>query len=295
MAWGVHQYISNRITLGNLALTVGECFGLDMSESHFQDIKEAAGKIYRTTYDRILKSILGGSLIHADETGAPLRSHINGYVWVLANMESVAYFYRPTRKGDFLHELLAGFQGVLVTDFYTAYDSLECLQQKCLVHLMRDLNEDLFKHPFDEELRHIGVQFGELMRPVIQTIDRFGLKKRYLSKFKGMARKFVQNLDKGSWNSEKARQYVRRFVKYECKLFQFMRHDGVPWNNNNAEHAIKPFAKYRRLVKGRITERGLTDYLVLLSIYQTCTYRRISFLDFLRSKSRDIDKYCDGR
>jgi len=71
-----------------------------------------------------------------------------------------------------------------------------------------------------------------------------------------------------------------------------MNHDGIPWNNNNAENAIKPFAKYRRLVKGRITEPGVKDYLVLLSMYQTCKYRNISFFDFLLSKEQDIDKYC---
>jgi len=114
-----------------------------MIESHFQDIKESGAKYYRTTYDQILKGIINGPLIHADETGAPLQHHIKGYVWAFANMDSVAYLYRPTRKGDFLGELLKDFEGVLVSDFYTAYDSLNCLQQKCLVHLMRDLNVDM--------------------------------------------------------------------------------------------------------------------------------------------------------
>jgi hypothetical protein len=55
--------------------------------------------------------------------------------------------YRPTREGDFLHDLLKNFKGVLVTDFYAAYDSLECPQQKCLIHLMRDMNQRGFPRP----------------------------------------------------------------------------------------------------------------------------------------------------
>lgn len=74
-------------------------------------------------------------------------------------------------------------------------------------------------------------------------------------------------------------------------MFTFLDHDGVPWNNNNVEHAIKHFAKYRRLVNGRITESGLKDYLVLLSVYQTCDYKGIRFMDFLLSKEKDIDKF----
>src|SRR6266853_194930 len=68
---------------------------------------------------------------------------------------------------------------------------------------------------------------------------------------------------------------------------------GVPWNNNNAEHAIKPFAKYRTLVNGRITKTGLEDYLVLLSVQQTCEYKGVSFLQFLRSEKRDVDEFCE--
>ena len=33
-----------------------------------------------------------------------------------------------------------------------------------------------------------------------------------------------------------------------------LRCDGVPWNNNNAEHAIKFFAKHRRDANGKFTE-----------------------------------------
>ena len=38
---------------------------------------------------------------------------------------------------EFLKELLAGYSGVLVSDFYNAYDGINCPQQKCLLHLLR--------------------------------------------------------------------------------------------------------------------------------------------------------------
>jgi uncharacterized protein (TIGR03067 family) len=37
---------------------------------------------------------------------------------------------------------------------------------------------------------------------------------------------------------------------------------------------------------------GLEDYLVLLSLYQTCRYKGVSFLKFLLSKERDLDAFC---
>jgi hypothetical protein len=65
----------------------------------------------------------------------------------------------------------------------------------------------------------------------------------------------------------------------------------VSWNNNNAENAIRQFAYYRDDATGHITEAGLKDYLVLLSIRQTCRYRNIDFLKFLLSRQRDLDSF----
>ncbi|WP_294273045.1 hypothetical protein [Propionivibrio sp.] len=48
------------------------------------------------------------------------------------------------------------FKGVLVSDFYAAYDSVPCPQQKYLIHLRRDINEDLNKNPFDQESKGIA-------------------------------------------------------------------------------------------------------------------------------------------
>jgi hypothetical protein len=85
-----------------------------------------------------------------------------------------------------------------------------------------------------------------------------------------------------------------RLLKYQDKLFTFLAHDGVPWNNNNAEHAVKSFAYYRELTDGQISEEGLKDYLILLSIYQTCKYKEVSFLKFLLSRDTDIDAFRGG-
>ena len=91
--------------------------------------------------------------------------------------------------------------------------------------------------------------------------------------------------------SEIANKYQKRFIKNNDKLFTFLHYDTVPWNNNNAEHAIKGLARYRKDINGKITELGLNEYLILLSIYKTCEYKGVNFLDFLLSKETDMDKY----
>jgi len=48
-------------------------------------------------------------------------------------MEEVGFVFRAGRNASFLHDLLEGSRGALVTGFFMAYDSLERLQQKCLL------------------------------------------------------------------------------------------------------------------------------------------------------------------
>jgi len=292
IAWAMDQHVTNRITFQNLERTAKDYFGLPIQFRKIHDFKAYAAQYYAITYDKILKKLVNGSIIHADETKINLQKG-SGYVWVLTSMEEVIYLYRPSREADFLHKVLAGFHGVLITDFYTGYDSLPCLQQKCLIHLIRDINDDLLKNPFDQELKELATLFGRLIRDIIATVDRVGLRTSYLSKHKPEVKEFIDVLTLKACESEVAGQYCKRIVKYQSKLFTFLEHDGVPWNNNNAEHAVKYFAKYRRLTNGRVTESGLKNYLVLLSVYQTCRYREIRFLDFLLSKARDIERFVE--
>jgi hypothetical protein len=49
--------------------------------------------------------------------------------------------------------------------------------------LLRDLNDDLYKHPYDQDLKQIGKAFADLVRPMIETVDRYGL--RIFGEFSG--------------------------------------------------------------------------------------------------------------
>ena len=77
-------------------------------------------------------------------------------MWVFTSLEDVAFVYSETREATTAQKVLHQFHGVLVSDFYAGYDSIECTQQKCLIHLMRDINDDLYKQPFNLEMKEIG-------------------------------------------------------------------------------------------------------------------------------------------
>jgi predicted RecB family nuclease len=293
-SWAMFQHVEYRISLETIPKMFDEFFGLRVFRTEVHMFKSLLARYYKPTYRKLFEKILSGGLLHVDETEVKLQNG-KGYVWVFTNLEEVVYMYRPSREGDFLRELLKNFQGVLVSDFYAPYDALECPQQKCLIHLMRDINQELLRNPYDEELKRITQPFGSLLRAVIETVDQHGLKRKYLKQHEGKVAEYFRFLSGQSFRSEVAEALRARLTKYHDKLFTFLSHDGVPWNNNNAEYAIKQFAYYREDITGMMRETGLNDYLVLLSLCQTCRYKGVSFLSFLLSRERDVDAFCEGK
>ena len=262
-------------------------FDLPMKKGAVSEIKSQMAEKYTPTYQGILQKIAKGNLIHADETKGVV---IGGghYVWVFTSMTAVAYVYAESREAKILETLLDGFRGVLVSDFYAAYDSVPCAQQKCLIHLMRDINEDLYKNPFDDELKAIASRFGLLLREIIETIDHYGLKARHLGKHRRSADGFIEHVVGLKCSSEVGLALQKRIEKNKNKIFTFLNYDGVPWNNNNAEHAVRAFTRLRNAI-GSSSSQGTRDYTTLLSIEQTLRYSGRSFLNFMRSGETDID------
>jgi hypothetical protein len=99
---------------------------------------------------------------------------------------------------------------------------------------------------------------------------------------------FIEKNSSAVFASEVMLRYQKRIKKFADRLFTFLDHDGVPWNNNNAEHACKYFSKYRRLGDGAFTERSLQEALILLSIFQTCRFNGVSVMKFLLSGRTDL-------
>jgi predicted RecB family nuclease len=282
MCWCVYHNIVGKQTMLSVHRGLQDIFNLNVGAANMYRFRSNLAGYYEGLMKEILATILRADVIHIDETPVKLRQ-TTGYVWVVSSATEVCYIFKETREGSFLQELLGKFGGVLVSDFFTAYDSLNCLHQKCLVHLMRDINDDLRKDPYNQEMRSIAEPFGRLLKEIVLAIDRFGLRRRHLNKYCKLADKLCFKIGESKFTSPEGEKYQARFRKYRDKMFTFLRYDNVPWNNNNAEHAVHYFAKLRRFADGTFTRKSLEQLLILLSVIQTCEYRKINTLRFLLS------------
>src|SRR5262249_16726931 len=212
MSWAMYEHVAHRIGCPTLQEVLKDYFGLAGWQQEWNRFKPMMARYYRSCYKRLLAKILAGKVLHIDETEVKLKTG-KGYAWVFATAEEVVYIYRPTREGDFLRDLLKDFRGVLVSDFYAAYDSIDCPQQKCLIHLLRDMNQELLNNPFDLELQSITGPFGTLLREIVTTIDRHGLRRGYLMRHERGVDQYFRALATRALRSEAAEALRGRLLK----------------------------------------------------------------------------------
>jgi predicted RecB family nuclease len=286
-AYVIYLMIEMRLSHEKISEHIATVFDIRILGTMVNEIKRKMALKYDPTYRAILTQLAGGSVVHADETKGVVFGG-GHYVWVFTNLTSAAYVYSASRDSATLNHVLSDFSGVLVSDFYGGYDSMPCRQQKCLIHLMRDINDGLLKHPFNGELTFIATRFGSLLRDIVSTIDRYGLKRVHLRKHKRLADQFLVDVASLECSTEVGLSLKKRIEKNHDRLFTFLECDNVPWNNNNAEHAVRAFTRLRNGMASS-TARGTTDYCKLLTLQQTLRCRGIQFLDFLRSGQIELN------
>ena len=71
---------------------MNQLFGLNISRQTMNGFKNDMAQAYLCTYDRFLKELCRGRLLHVDETSISVMGK-NSYVWVLTSMEDVVYFH----------------------------------------------------------------------------------------------------------------------------------------------------------------------------------------------------------
>jgi hypothetical protein len=97
---------------------------------------------------------------HVDETGLPKDSD-NWWLWVVSTAHIVLYINSPTRGHVAIKDLFDEFNGILISDFWGAYNKLTVEQQKCLAHFVKTL----------KELEHENVKKGDKIKKRLSDDD----------------------------------------------------------------------------------------------------------------------------
>jgi len=239
-------------------------------------------------YNEILFRLLKSKVIYADETRWPIKG-IKWWVWIFTSEGECVYILSEKRDHKVPCSLLNNYKGILVCDFYSAYEKVKCRQQKCLVHVLRDFQRVLKKAPYDEELKGFIEDFLKIFKPIFKKLresnpDYITLK----SKKKGV-KKQIKELLKKEYISKEVNKFKKRFTKHLDSIIRFLSNpENISWNNNKAERDLRPLCIQRKISGSLQSEKASKDYLLLFSIFQTCEKRQIHFLKFLQSGRKKV-------
>ncbi len=226
-------------------------------------------------YEAIQEEALNASVLNADETGWRVNGTTH-WLWCFAT-DALSCFMIDRSRGSpaLLKFFTREFAGTLVSDFWGAYNALQCaLRQKCLVHLLRELEHvEKYKSPgphwlaFAKKLRRLVMDAVRLRRRQDQLAPE-----AYASRRDCLVRR-LQKLIDTSWADSQAQRLIKRLRRHQRELFTFLDQPDVPFDNNRAERAIRPAVILRKNSYGNRSEQGAAAHAVLMSVFFTLKKR----------------------
>lgn len=290
-SWYVFQRIEIQLSFSKINESlyglINDKIGAGYGSVFIKDFSE----YYESTENKIIQNLIRSPFIHADETTVSILGETQ-YVWIFTTDKYVTFRLAKNRESITAKDFLKEYNGVLISDFYSGYDAIDCAQQKCWVHFLRDLNNNLWDNPFDKEYEEFVCEIRNLIVPIIQESHLHGLKKRFLAKHQKYVDRFYKKvIDNKSYKSELCILYQKRMKRYRDSLFMFIKHDGINWHNNKAENGIRHICVQRK-ISGSFGVNQFPHYLRMVSIMRTCKLQNKSFLKFLLSKEMDVDTFA---
>ena len=232
-------------------------------------------EILLSWYEQIAEEAKNSAYLHADETGW----RINGqgcWLWCFANDRNCYYMIEYCRGSPVLQKFFTkAFNGVLITDFWAAYDSVEAAdRQKCIPHLLRELEKVDLRND-SAEWRAFAKKLRRLLRDGMRLRKRPDFTpKRYQSRIDRLNRR-VGELAQEEHADSDTRRLTKRLRRYAEYIFTFLDYPYVTADNNFGERQIRPAVILRKNSQSNRSDHGAATQAVLMSVYRTLRLRSL--------------------
>ena len=272
--------IACRMPYRVIKTTLDSLYGIKISLGEIAEVLHKVAGRGQRSYENLRNEVRGSPVVNADETGWR-EDGINGYIWSFST-PSVRYFlYEQSRASAVVTEALGDeFGGVLVSDFYGAYNIYGGVKQRCWVHLLRDLKKLVEKHPdsksvgsWVESVRKIYKQAKGVADGNFSQMQRVRARQVFESRLLALATPYLGVRDAPQ------RVLAKRIDGFLGELFTFVDTDGVPSENNAAERAVRPAVIARKVSGGSRSPKGSKTRMTLMSLFGTWNLKGANPID----------------
>jgi len=217
----------------------------------------------------ILEALRNSKYLHMDETGWKISGD-NHWLWNFVNDKLAIYRIRKSRGRKVPLEVLTkDYGGIAISDFLSAYDKTGAKRQRCLVHLLRDMN----KYKELDQSKESQEAYKKLNR-IIHDAYRLDKNRNkvepwvYCRRVNRLKVRLWEFACTGFGNKNWAR-ISKRLLKHNDEIFTFLEEVGISSDNNHAERMIRPNVIFRKISFQNMSEKGAKAHEVLMSLLQT--------------------------
>ena len=256
-------------------------FDFKVSEGSMALWGKKYGEKFSNKYETLKKNLKKSGHVNVDETGWPVDGK-NQWLWVFRSPDAVVFRIDKSRSSAVPVEIIGNdYDGVVVSDFFSAYNKVNGKKQKCLVHLLREMR-DWGKSAIFEQ-RALRYCFGLVFMRAKKLLEcKPDLQPEiYSAKVEKFLRKFDDFLMNDYSDSDCIR-LMKRMRKYKDSLWTFLKAD-VPCHNNAAELAIRRSVVNRKVSNGNRSDSGARVQEILLSIIATARMHGVNLLKALQN------------
>jgi len=275
-------------TLSQVLAVLRHAVHFTLTEGGLVDAWKRLAAILTPWYDEIARQVKAGGTLHADETGWRVAGR-TVWLWCFTTPQATYYMIDRCRGSTALLKFFTEeFAGILVTDFWAAYNIVVAAgRQACLVHLFRELEKVDQKDPSAD-----WAAFRKKLKRLLGDAIRLGAQREETSAEAFASRRARLDARRDEllampWTNANAKRLVKRLRRYREALFTFLDHPGVPSDNNHAEREIRPAVIIRKNSLCNRSENGASVQAILMSVYRTLKLRGLDPLETIVAALKD--------
>ena len=129
-AWVATMRTKMRMTMDQVQWMMQRVWGMRMSVGKMSAMMAEAARDGRTAYEAMMGEARDRTVVHLDETSWRENGR-NGWVWTMNTPSIQVFHFARSRAGAVAQDILGEMgTGVVVSDFFEAYERLERVQQR---------------------------------------------------------------------------------------------------------------------------------------------------------------------